>query len=272
MRRRLAALALALSAALPAGAQAPGPAMGVAGVALLPGWRQADGSHLAAIEFRLKPGWHTYWRMPGPAGVPPRFDWSGSGNLGSVAYEWPRPLVFDSFGIATIGYHEALVLPVVLKPARPGEDIEVELMLDFAVCDEICVPAEARLTAMLPAEGTGGQRAQIEAARAARPLSAGEAGVATVACRLAPEGKGLALTAEVTFAKALGREQVVVLESADPNLWIGVAETRTDGRSVVARARVEGAGGGTMIDRSGLRLTLLDARRAVDIQGCKAPG
>ena len=35
----------------------------------------------AGLEIRLKPGWHTYWRYPGDAGVPPRFDFSNSRNL-----------------------------------------------------------------------------------------------------------------------------------------------------------------------------------------------
>ena len=43
----------------------------------------------AGIEIRLKPGWHTYWRYPGDAGVPPRFDFAGiaerQGGRGAVA-------------------------------------------------------------------------------------------------------------------------------------------------------------------------------------------
>ena len=74
---------------------------GQAAVGTLDGWRQPDGSRLAAVEIRLAPGWHTYWRVPGDAGIPPSFDWSGSSNLASVAYEWPRPEIFDSFGMRT---------------------------------------------------------------------------------------------------------------------------------------------------------------------------
>ena len=54
---------------------------------------------MAAVEIRLAPGWHTYWRVPGEAGIPPRFDWSGSQNLAAVAYEWPRPEIIVSYGI-----------------------------------------------------------------------------------------------------------------------------------------------------------------------------
>ena len=55
---------------------------------LLPGWQTASGSHMAAVDLTLAPGWKTYWRSPGDAGIPPRFDWSGSKN---VAFG-PHPL------------------------------------------------------------------------------------------------------------------------------------------------------------------------------------
>src|SRR5262245_66306421 len=42
--------------------------------------RTADGALRAGVEIRLKAGWHTYWRYPGDAGVPPKFDFSASKN------------------------------------------------------------------------------------------------------------------------------------------------------------------------------------------------
>ncbi len=45
----------------------------------------------AGIEIKLKPGWHTYWRYPGDAGVPPRFDFQGSKNVKAVEVLWPAP-------------------------------------------------------------------------------------------------------------------------------------------------------------------------------------
>ena len=52
----------------------------------------AAGSMLrAGVEIRLKSGWHTYWRYPGDAGVPPRFDFTGSQNVKAVDVLWPAP-------------------------------------------------------------------------------------------------------------------------------------------------------------------------------------
>lgn len=35
----------------------------------------------AGIQLKLGPGWKMYWRYPGDAGVPPRFDFAGSENI-----------------------------------------------------------------------------------------------------------------------------------------------------------------------------------------------
>ena len=46
-------------------------------VRLIAGSSPPDGGPIrAGVEIRLKSGWHTYWRYPGDAGVPPRFDFS----------------------------------------------------------------------------------------------------------------------------------------------------------------------------------------------------
>lgn len=274
--RRFRLLALALAAAAgPAAAQlaATAPAAApeqVARAALIEGWRQPDGTHMAAIEIRLAPGWHTYWRIPGDAGIPPQFDWSGSGNLASVAYEWPRPEVIESYGLTSIGYRDDLVLPVVLSPQRPGEPIAAELALFYGVCLDICLPAEARLSARLAPDGPPVGRAPIEAALADRPLAPAAAGVRRATCGLAQRAEGPVLTAEVTFASEPGPGQVAVIESSRPELWIGLPESRTDGRRLIAEAALA-SGAPAPLDRHGLRLTVLDARRAVDIRGCDAP-
>ncbi|MEG4641374.1 protein-disulfide reductase DsbD domain-containing protein, partial [Paracoccus sp. APAP_BH8] len=44
----------------------------------------AEGHRMTALHLRLEPGWKTYWRSPGDAGVPPRFDWAASRNLAEV--------------------------------------------------------------------------------------------------------------------------------------------------------------------------------------------
>jgi DsbC/DsbD-like thiol-disulfide interchange protein len=272
--RLLAALALSAAAVFPGAAETVGAAQeAVRAVSLVEGWRQPDGSRLAAIEIRLAPGWHTYWRAPGSAGIPPAFDWSGSGNLASARYEWPRPALFESFGLMSIGYEGALVLPVLLTPTDPAKPLDLDLVLDFGVCADICVPATARIEAVLAPDAPENGRALIEAALAERAVSAADAGVSHVTCGLEPHGRGFAVTAEITFAAAPRPGQVAVMEPGQPDLWIGDASSHTEGRMVTARAPIQSAGSaGPVLERQALRLTVLDGQRAIDIRGCEAPG
>ena len=107
----------------------------------------------AGIEIRLAKGWKTYWRYPGDAGVPPRFDWSGSENLQSAKVEWPAPAMFvDESGSKSIGYHDRVVFPVAIASADVGQPIRLHLKLDFAVCEKLCVPAQAETTLVIPVE------------------------------------------------------------------------------------------------------------------------
>ncbi len=240
-------------------------------VTLIEGWSQPDGSRVAAIAIALDADSHTYWRVAGEAGIPPSFDWSQSTNLGSVRYEWPRPDVLDSYGIRSFGYVGSLVLPVLLTPKDPAAPMGVSLAVSFGVCNDICMQADARVDARLAPDGAPEGRDRIEAALAERARSAAEAGVARATCELVPGADGYELSAAVTFATAPATAPVAVFESGGPGLWVGEAESSVDGRTVVARAPAEGQGGaGPVLDRSGLRITLLDGSRAVDIRGCQA--
>ncbi len=275
MRTVLTLLTLAIAG--PAAAQSlllPGatPAS-PAEVRLIEGWQAADGSHVVGLEIRLAPGWYTYWRVPGDAGIPPVLDWSGSTNLAGVRHEWPRPTVFDSFGMRTIGYSEGLVLPVVLTPARADAPVDVALDLFFGVCDEICIPAEARIEAQLAPGRAPTGRARIDAARADRPRTAAEAGVTEVSCGIAPGPKGPEIVANVTFGAGTAPGPLVVIEAGQAGLRIGPAESRSDGHTISARAAVHSSGsGGPVIDRNALRLTVIGPSRAVEIEGCRAAG
>jgi len=103
------------------------------------------------LDFVLNAGWKIYWRSPGAAGFPPALDWTGSDNLKRATLEWPAPERFSVLGLDTFGYHDRVVLPIDLEPARPGEPVALELKVDYLVCREICVPRTAKLALTLPA-------------------------------------------------------------------------------------------------------------------------
>lgn len=102
------------------------------------------------IEIKLEPGWKTYWRSPGEGGMPPRFDWGGSANLANVAVAWPAPKRFEIGGLESVGYADHVILPLDVALTQPGEPLAVRLSLQYAVCRQICMLVEAKLTLDLP--------------------------------------------------------------------------------------------------------------------------
>lgn len=248
----------------PARAQGlPAGGIAVREVRLIEGWQQRDGTRMAAIEIRLQPGWHTYWRIPGEAGIAPEIDWSGSRNLASVAYHWPRPEVFEQSGLTSFGHADRLVLPVVLTPTDPGAPIEARARLDFGVCNEICTPADADISAQIAPGTPQTGRAVIAAALATAPLEGGAAGITGIDCQLVTENGGPALRADIAFDTDAPPLDHAIFESAGRLVGLGTGSSR--GRTLRAEARLLP---GAAVDRSALRLTLVGDGSAVEILGC----
>ena len=124
-----------------------------------------DAQILAGVQIKLDPGWKTYWRNPGDSGLPPSFDWSGSQNLKSAKVLWPAPHRFSDSSGTSIGYTGDVVFPVEIVPDSKAEAVELKLKLDYAICKDICVPAEAKLDLRLAAGGRGSADFAKEIAR-----------------------------------------------------------------------------------------------------------
>jgi len=102
------------------------------------------------LEFRMEPGWKTYWRSPGDAGLPPQVDWSGSANLAAAELFWPAPRRYSAYGLETVGYEKAVVLPVTARLEKPGRGLSLNARVDYLTCKEICIPRRADLALDLP--------------------------------------------------------------------------------------------------------------------------
>lgn len=230
---------------------------------VLPGWDTDSGTHMAGLRLTMAPGWKTYWRAPGEAGLPPLFDWSGSENLAGLRVHWPVPEIFDQEGMRSIGYYDSVVLPLEIAPDGAGP-IRLAGSIDLGVCKDVCVPARLEFVADLSRPGR--RNGAIVAALIDRPLQAGEAGLSAVACRIVPTPEGFAVNATLDLPR-VGQPENVVIETADPEAWVSEPETRREGETLHAEAEIRG---GSAIDRSGLRITVLGSGRAVEVQGCPA--
>jgi DsbC/DsbD-like thiol-disulfide interchange protein len=112
-------------------------------VRLIAGSSGAEELIRAGIEIRLKPGWHTYWRYPGDAGVPPRFDFTASQNVDTVRVLWPAPRRLAEEGLSVIGYGENVILPLAVVPRDRTKPVTLRLTIEYAVCERLCVPVQA---------------------------------------------------------------------------------------------------------------------------------
>jgi DsbC/DsbD-like thiol-disulfide interchange protein len=94
---------------------------------------------MAGIDITLDEGWKTYWRMPGEAGIPPSFDWTGSKRVKSIEVLWPAPGRHEDASGETVGFKERVVFPVrVTAEEMP----ELALSMFFGVCKDVCIPAK----------------------------------------------------------------------------------------------------------------------------------
>ncbi len=228
-----------------------------------------NGNQMAAFQLTLQDGWKTYWRAPGDAGIPPSFDWSGSRNVKAVRFHWPRPKVFSVGGMQTIGYAHEVVLPVEIVPQDPSLPVELKAAVDLGVCSDICVPASFSVASVLP--DAGGKDEAIERALRQRPSTSKEAGVARATCDITPNKNGVQLTA-VLDMPSTGGDEVVVVESGLPGVWVSAADVARRGNQLQAVVDMVGpAGSAIAVQRSAVLITVLGKHRAVEVMGCAAP-
>ena len=238
---------------------------GLVSAELLPGWVTPDGHRMTALRLELEPGWKTYWRSPGDAGVPPRFDWQGSANLGAVRLLWPRPEVIDSGGERTLGYHDRLILPIDIAPAAAGQPVTPQAVVDFGLCLDICVPVQVTLTAPPPGALPD---PLIEAAMARQPQVSDQ----RPDCTITPIKDGMQVSASLPQThNQTDRDTDITMELADDEIWVSTPETDRSGARMTARADFVAASGKPFpLDPDKLRVTLIGPDSAVEFTGCNS--
>ncbi|MEM7190167.1 MAG: protein-disulfide reductase DsbD domain-containing protein [Pseudomonadota bacterium] len=237
---------------------------------LLPGAQLDDGARLAGLRLSMADGWKTYWRSPGDAGIPPNFDWSDSQNVAAVEVMWPRPGVFESFGMMTIGYETQVVLPLRITPADPAAAMHVALTAELGVCKEICVLERFDLSSdIMPDDRPVGAK-QIDRALARVPGAAADLGLQRAECRIVGDGKKREFHLQIGFAADLANP-FVVLEGGN-GVWLSrIQTTQTAPGDLTVSADLGLSEGVNWVNRSDFRTTVLADGFAADVQGCAAP-
>lgn len=233
---------------------------------VLTGWRADAGTHMAAIKITLEPGWVTYWRAPGDGGIPPQFAFAGSSAIMSITPLWPTPEVFGENGVRSIGYYDSVVVPLVVRlDDNQTEDVDLSGEMLIGVCEEICIPVTLDFSALLPAIGASDD--EIHTALSNRPVTQTDT---SVTCAIDPTADGLRMTTTIDLAST-GASEHVVIETADPSVWVSEAASTRIGDTLTATVDlVHPSGQAFALDRSGVRVTVLGSDKAVDLRGCIA--
>jgi thiol:disulfide interchange protein len=160
--KRLLVLLLALIAA-PAFAQSPAQAQAVVQTENVRAELLADVSAVkpgepfwVALRQTIRPKWHTYWKNPGESGLPTEITWKLPEGAKAGPIVWPRPHLYDIGGIINYGFQdEAVLLVQITPPANPAGDLKLAAEANWLVCEDVCIPEDAKLDLTLPVTATG---------------------------------------------------------------------------------------------------------------------
>jgi len=228
----------------------------------------AAGSVLrAGVEIRLKSGWHTYWRYPGDAGVPPRFDFTGSQNVKAVDVLWPAPQPIPEHDLVTIGYTGDVILPLAIVPENGAKPVKLRLKLDYAVCAALCVPAEGKAELELGA-GPSSQDAVLAAAEARVPKKTvlGEGATLAIKSVRREDGAGRRRVI-VDVAAPLGVRIALFAEGPTPD-WALPVPKAVDGAPAGLQRfafALDGAPPGATYDGAAIALTAVAGNIAIEV-------
>lgn len=237
---------------------------------LIAGSAPAEGSAplRAGIELRLEPGWKTYWRYPGDSGVPPRFDFSGSENVKSAMLLWPAPRRFpDGAGGNSIGYTGNVIFPVQVVPKDPAKPVTLRVKADYAVCENLCVPAEGKAELKLPLSRSS-EDVPLAAAEARvpkpRPLGAAGGIAIRAARRELADGRPRVVVDVAAPAEA---NVDLFAEGPEANWALPLPEPAAGAPAGTRRFAfdVDGVPAGATIDGALLKLTLVAGDDAIEV-------
>ncbi|MEP3347428.1 MAG: protein-disulfide reductase DsbD domain-containing protein [Litoreibacter sp.] len=236
-------------------------------VDILPGWLDANGIHYAGLKFTMAPEWKTYWRAPGDGGLPTLLEWDESENLDDVKMLWPTPQVFRQHGLRSIGYDTDFILPLALKPEGDGP-IELDGLLRFGLCKEICLPVSIDLQATLQSDQKE-YVSEVSQALANRPMTAALAQVKRADCSVDYLEGRAEIRVQLDMPAFDGKNEALVIEAANKDLWISEPKVARDGNILSSTAEVLTHDATPFeLDLTQLRMTVITTQNAVDIFGC----
>ncbi|MBZ9613639.1 protein-disulfide reductase DsbD family protein [Rheinheimera maricola] len=105
-----------------------------------------------ALHFVPDPHWHTYWQNPGDSGLPTTLSWQLPQGVSVGDIRWPTPQAIALPPLMNYGFEGQTILlsELSIAPDYSADSIDIQLQADWLVCEEICIPAEAQFSLILP--------------------------------------------------------------------------------------------------------------------------
>ncbi|MCB5188243.1 thioredoxin family protein [Methylobacillus caricis] len=110
------------------------------------------------VNQRIIPHWHTYWINPGDSGMATSIDWTLPAGAEAGDIQWPIPHRFTTGPITNYGYSDEVTLLTNIRvptSLKPGDTFPVKALVNWLVCDDVCIPQEVKLTLSLPVVAGG---------------------------------------------------------------------------------------------------------------------
>jgi DsbC/DsbD-like thiol-disulfide interchange protein len=215
-------------------------------------------AYLAGVEIALADGWKTYWRNPGDAGVPPAFEWPASVNVSSIEVRYPAPARMHEPGAETLGYKGSVIFPLEVVPKDASKPVSLDLVVNLGICRDICIPAEAKLSLVLPPALLQGKPVPAVAAaleRVPRPAGKTDARAPRVErTKAVLDGERPHLAIEARFPPG-SKDGDVFIEAPD-SIYIPQPRRLSDGSGEVQRFEVDLSRGDNARELKGKTLTL----------------
>ena len=110
--------------------------------------------NLLAVVLEHAPGWHTYWRMPGDAGLTTQFSFTAPKDIRLTDPRFPLPERHNDKGIVSFSYGGTAVFPFEAEVPRfpEGRSARISIRVSYLACKDVCIPGEGTAEITLPYE------------------------------------------------------------------------------------------------------------------------
>jgi thiol:disulfide interchange protein len=109
-----------------------------------------------ALHFIPDEHWHTYWQNPGDSGLATSIDWILPEGVTAGAIQWPAPMAIAVPPLVNYGFEgpTILVSELTVPATYKNSQLVIKAKVDWLVCKEVCIPAEASFELNLPVTQT----------------------------------------------------------------------------------------------------------------------